>query len=134
MLVEKDLAVSVWLGNLTAKELESYITNETPNSDEPLNPFAADMGVFDYDTGRLGGSHTPKKTQELRTLISKLPYAASFLDEVLLAAKRRRIASANCAIALFGYELKKARWPRRSPLRFIGVFSYQRGERSIARR
>lgn len=125
MLVEKENSVAVWIGDLTEEELAEYITEESPDRDDPLNPFAADMGEYWYDSDMLGGNHLAKPVA-IAKLIRPLAYSKSYGDAVVSAATNLGIEIANCVVALYRQELQVDQWPAASPLRFVGNFEFER--------
>ena len=124
MLVEKSGAVSIWIGNITKDQLQTYILDESADTDKPINEFAADMGDYFYDSDMLDWVHEAKKEIGHRKLLSKLAYSESFIEQVVQAVEEREFAPSNCAVGLYRQELQLETWPLESPLVFVGTFKY----------
>jgi len=124
MLVEKSDAVSIWIGDITDAQLQTYVLDEGTCLDEPINEFAADMDDYSYDSDMLDVVHEEKRVIGTRELISKLAYSDSFIEEVVQAVEQRELSPINCALGLYRQELQLEAWPSGSPLDFVGTFKF----------
>lgn len=114
----KELCVSIWVGTLDKPAFEEYLSG-------------GDAGQFERDAGveleSCDGTSEVNWTDEPHS-ISKLlaghSWADSFSSAAAEAARSAGIDSANAIVVLYDHQWS-GRWPKRSPLRFLGSFSYQ---------
>jgi predicted DNA-binding WGR domain protein len=124
MLREKRLKVCVWLAErMPARDYQSYLVDEDHDTDGPTNGFAEDLGTFSVDPDYLDGKYTGRKKLTVEVLLKPLAYSFSFSEAVAKAAAEKGICAANTAVALYSHEFR-GRWPKDSPLTFIGSFDY----------
>jgi predicted DNA-binding WGR domain protein len=123
MLDEERLSVAVWIApNATRAQIEAYALSDSHDEDGPTNGFARDAGVWSIDPDAMDGNIVAKPLP-IEKLVRKLAYAESFGAAVVAAGKRRRIEEATAVLAVYHHRYR-GRWPSRSPMRFVGNFSY----------
>ena len=124
MLIENRLKVSIWVAELLDEAVfRQYAVEEDQEIDGPVNQFAKDLGAWSIDHVYLDGNLSGKKGLSVERLLRPLAYSESFLDAVAEAAAENGLTTANTVIAIYRHEFR-GRWPRCSPLTFLGSFDY----------
>jgi predicted DNA-binding WGR domain protein len=124
MLIENRLKVSLWVAELLAEEaFREYIVEEDRETDGPANQFAKDMGELSIGHEFLDGNFSGEKALSIARLLKPLAYSDSFLEAVAESAAEKWLATANTVVAIYSHEFR-GRWPRQSPLTFLGSFDY----------
>ena len=124
MLIENRLKVSVWMAELLDEEVfRQYAVEEDREIDGPANQFAKDLGEWSIGHEFLDGKLSGKQGLSVERLLRPLACSESFLDAVAEAAAEKGLSTANTVIAIYSHEFR-GRWPRRSPLTFLGSFDY----------
>ena len=123
MLIEERLKVSVWIAERMAESVfQDYIVTEDLESDGPRNAFARDVGELyvypDYQDGKFS-----KTALSVRKLLKPLAYSSTFADAATVSAKDQGIDTANAVVAIYRHKFR-GRWPKRSPMMFLGCFDY----------
>lgn len=114
MSQEQKGVVSIW----------AFLKPEDP-ADKDMDVLKDFAGVDSYDIDSQEGAISDSEVP-LVSLIEKLSYSASFVDEAMAAAKRMNIESGYGVIAQydFAYDPSKVQKPiRRDPV-FIGYFPW----------
>ena len=87
----------IWLGVFESEEhLDDYFEEQYEEDDAPINRFAADQGEMYYDHDWVERGFC--KSGELHELIDGASYSHDYLQEVIAAATKLGIQSANTFI------------------------------------
>jgi len=126
MFNRKKGVVSLWIGQgLKKRDFHRYAVEEGDLEIGPTNGFANDAKDISFDHDFVTSFCTGRKDEKLAVLLNGLDWAAYELDGILATAKRKRILSGNSLVAMLDVELKPSKWPKSSPLSFIGTFAYE---------
>jgi WD40 repeat protein len=127
MLVAKDGRLAVWVGTIPRKaEFNAYLkeTYDDEDDEAPINAFCADMRESFYDHDFVFGEWYAGKPKPVAQLLDGWRQAHTFSAAVLKLAKKAGIAEGNTILIAYDHELKPAKWPVKSPVRFLGNLSY----------
>jgi WD40 repeat protein len=128
MFKRKKGFVSIWVGQgVTKKQFQSYAVDEDDSEDDdvPLNGFAKDAGDTFYDHDFIEAEWLGAKPKALGAALGGFSHADSFLDAVLKLGKKKGIDTANALVLLYDTALSPARWPKGSPLVYLGTVPYE---------
>ena len=124
MLNEKEKVVAIWVGKIAnPKVINTYLGEDYSDDESPLSPFAADLKSW-YDHDFMDTNFVRGKGKSVSELLDPCSYSASYIEQTKVVAKKKRIDLINAVILLYDTEYTGKRWPTKSPLRFLGNFSY----------
>ncbi len=138
--LEKEERVSVWLGQISAREKFHEYLQQAPDFDEAtlgepgehaLNAFAAAYSINWYDEDLQYAAHTGAGEKDVAEVLDRVPYAGSFIEQAVFAAKKAGVDKATCCVLLYEFDYSAADLPAESidpsvPFQFIGTFKYDR--------
>lgn len=129
MLTEEDNVVSVWVAErILQATFDQYLAEDYSDDDRPISRFAEHLGVSFYDHDFLEGL-TLEKPLLLSELIGQLSYGDTFVNEADNAAKAMQFGDQRFTVAVALYDQRfDGRWPKDSPLTYLGTFPYQKPE------
>lgn len=93
--------VNLWIGNFSTREDFEMYTKETyADDDPPINQFAADQGETFYDHDFVEIEFLEDRPS-LESVILRLSFGATFVDQALAAAKSHEVGEFNAVFADF---------------------------------
>ncbi|PQO35476.1 immunity 22 family protein [Blastopirellula marina] len=119
--------VAVWIGSFPKKsEFNAYLkeTYGDDDVDRPISQFAVDLKETFYDHDFVFGEWYRGKPRSVETMLDGWRGADSFLTAAVAAAKKKKIADGNTIIIAYDHQFNSNRWPKDSPIRFLGNFPY----------
>ena len=119
--------VSVWIGMFGSPEaVDGYTAEQYDRDDEPINAFAADIGLRSYNHDVAEVCHQSDLCRLGRAALARHSYGESFADAA--AADLGRDELFDRLLLLYGYEHTRYPQARRSPrrVRFVGSYPYRR--------
>ncbi|MCC9607583.1 immunity 22 family protein [Blastopirellula sp. JC732] len=120
--------VAIWIGSFPKKsDFNAYLkeTYRDPDDDlTPISQFAVDLKETFYDHDFVFGEWHRGKPKSVETLLKPWRAADSFLEAAVAAAKKKKIADGNTVIIAYDHQYNSSRWPKDSPVRFLGNFPY----------
>lgn len=124
MLKDKKNVISIWVGQVSnVKDMNAYLKEDYSDDDSPLSPFAADLKSW-YDHDYMETNFAKGKGKSIDDLLDPCSYSNSYLEQAQAAAKKKKLGDLNAVILLFDTEYTGKRWSSKSPVKFLGSFSY----------
>jgi WD40 repeat protein len=126
MLNDKKGKVAIWIGTIPKKaQFNAYLKETYGDEDDesPISAFCADMGDSFYDHDFVFGEWGAKSVS-VEKLLSPWRQSHTFLQSALKLAQKARITDGNTVMIAYDHELKPAKWPAKSPVRFLGNLPY----------
>lgn len=120
--------VSVFVGEFFSQAaVDAYLLEQYEDDDQPISPFAADIGLRFYDHDFIESHHEKSlANKEVRAFASH-SYGESFSLDVWQAVERLWLKQFDTVFLLYGYA--HARYPQaqRQPklVYFVGTFPYR---------
>lgn len=129
-MLESDIDgwVAVWAGAFPKKsDFNAYLKETYGDEDDdetPISQFAADLKQPFYDHDYVFGEWYKGKPRSVEAMLEGWRGADSFVAEAVAAAKKKKVADGNTIIIAYDHQFNSKRWPKDSPLRFLGNFPY----------
>jgi WD40 repeat protein len=131
MFERKKGYVSIWVGQgLTKANFEKYAIHENNAVDEygdqvgPLNDFTRDAGATWFDHDFVAAEWMRGKGKSVEAALQGFRDAEFFSAGAAKLAKSKQVSSVNSVVVMYDSILDSTRWPRRSPLMFLGNLPY----------
>ena len=127
---EDGLYVSIWVGTFGSQDaVDEYLMEqyEDDRDDEPLSPFAADVGLKFYDHDFIESNHESNLSSKGADAFAQHSYGESFATDAWAATQRRNIDAFDTVFLLYGYNHVRYPQSTRPPRRvsFVGTFPYR---------
>lgn len=121
--------VSIWVGSFGTREaVDAYIQEQydEDRDDEPISPFAADIGLKSYDHDFMEVEYAPGLSNLGVTAFARHSYGQSFGDAAWVAAAAKGIADFDTVLMLHGYDHVRYPQDTHQPMRvrFVGTFPF----------
>jgi WD40 repeat protein len=123
MLKETPGFVSMWVGDLSAKEANAYLKETYGEQERPISRFAADLGEWFYDHDFVETAHERKATS-IEKLVEDSSYSRSYVAAAAKLAAAAKITSATFCVLMFDASFK-GKWPKNAPVKFLGTTRYE---------
>lgn len=129
---EREDFVSIWAGNLNSRAgfdrfFEERI-EEDASIEDPLNNFAASIGVGFYDHDSQEAVFNDDGTVSLPVMLEPLSFSTSYINQAAAAADQSNLGEINTVMALYDFYYGGT-VKADAPLRFVGAFAYDKTAR-----
>lgn len=109
--------------------VEAYIIEQYDDDrdDEPISPFAADIGLKHYDHDFFETHHEAGLSNKESAAFVGHSYGESFAAEAWAAAEHQNLEEFDTVLLLYGYNHLRYPQATRPPqrVRFVGTFQYR---------
>lgn len=126
MFRDKKGVVAIWLAAKVDRNVLDQYFDETYGGEEPLNQFARDAGDMFYDNDFVeanwagaGGKGLP-----VEKLLKRHSYGESFAAAGAELARSAGVERAVFAFVMYDIELQPAKWPKSSPVQYLGTVPF----------
>lgn len=124
MFKDKKNIVAIWLAAEPDKQVLEKYFHETYGSAKPLNQFARDARDTSYDNDFVENNWAAGRGLPVEKLLKRHSYGESFAAAGAVLARAAGIERANFAFVMYDIELQPAKWPKSSPVQYLGTVPY----------
>lgn len=125
---ERENFVSTWAGNFNSRdEFDRFFEErieEDGSIEDPLNDFAASIGVGFYDHDFQEAVFNDDGTVSLRVMLEPLSFSTSYIEQAA-AANQINLGEVNTVMAPYDFYYAGT-VKTDAPLRFVGAFAYDK--------